>query len=72
MPPTSERLIHELRRKLPGLSGRSLRGSRGAAIRLFCLECMGGSRPEVKACSAPECPLFLYRDGHWHKEQTDA
>ena len=34
-----------------------------AAIRLFCLECMGGSPAEIDACTAPECPLYSHRSG---------
>jgi len=35
--------------------------SRKFAIRAFCLMCLGGSGTEVKACTAPECPLFQFR-----------
>lgn len=34
-----------------------------AAIRRFCLECMGGSRGEVLLCASAGCPLWLYRMG---------
>ena len=34
------------------------------SIRAFCLECCGGSRNEVKACTVPYCPLYAYRLGH--------
>jgi hypothetical protein len=53
--------------------------TRGQAIRLFCLECMGytkhrsnGTRvsvtrgeasAEVRRCTDPECPLYRYRLG---------
>jgi len=37
------------------------KGSRSAAVRAFCLECMGGDRKEVERCTAPECPLFGFR-----------
>ena len=32
------------------------------AIRAFCLECVSTAN-EVKACSAPSCPLFPFRFG---------
>ena len=35
--------------------------SRKAAIKLFCLECVGGSRIEVKRCTDAGCPLYRYR-----------
>jgi hypothetical protein len=38
------------------------------AIRLKCLECVCGSSNEVKLCSAPKCPLFIWRFGHLPKK----
>jgi len=38
-------------------------GSRTAAIHLFCLTCMGGSRAEVVACQSFSCPLWQFRPG---------
>lgn len=32
-------------------------------IRIFCLECAGGSPKEVRYCSSIECPLYLFRFG---------
>lgn len=57
------RLIHEIREKRPSLASRADRGSRAAAIRLFCLECMGGSAHMVRDCDTRECPLWSYRHG---------
>ena len=37
--------------------------SRKAAMRAFCLECMGYESAEVNRCTAPTCPLFEYRAG---------
>ena len=54
------RLIDELREKYPGLSAFS-RTQGGAAIRLFCLECMGGVPSEVKACTDLKCALYTFR-----------
>ena len=33
------------------------------AIKVFCLECCGYERIEVKSCSALQCPLFEFRFG---------
>jgi len=38
-------------------------GSRSAAIGLFCLSCMGGSRSDVAACKSFSCPLWQFRPG---------
>ena len=35
--------------------------SRKAAVRVYCLQCMGWSRKGVKECTAVECMLFLFR-----------
>ena len=37
------------------------KSSRKAAIRSFCLECVGYSEPGVKLCTDKACPLFMYR-----------
>jgi hypothetical protein len=58
-----ERLIHEIRRKRPGYAKRADKGSRSCAIRLFCIECMGGVSAEVKKCEATDCPLHSFRMG---------
>jgi len=58
-----DRLIHALRAKYPGLDRDAKQGSRRAAIRLFCLECMGGSSGDVAGCEERICPLWLYRKG---------
>jgi len=57
------RLITELLEKYPGLAKSHLRGSRGASIRLFCLECCGGIQSEVRACTDLKCTLWRYRMG---------
>lgn len=38
-------------------------GSRTAAIQIFCLSCMGGSRSDVVACQSYSCPLWQFRPG---------
>lgn len=46
------------------------------AIRKKCLDCVCGSRFEVRACPAKNCPLWEYRMGHRPKvnehQQYDA
>jgi len=42
---------------LKALAGRSPK----AAIKAFCLECVGWQRAEVAACTALACPLWSYR-----------
>ena len=42
---------------------RARHGSRASALRVFCLQCVGWSSREVKACTAPACPLYAYRLG---------
>lgn len=59
-PQTHERLIYELKRKYPSKARRAQR-SPLAAIRLFCLECMGGSFVEVKVCTCTDCTLHPFR-----------
>ena len=62
------RLIDDLRRRFPGLAKRAARGVQAAAIRLHCIECMGGDRAEVAQCTARDCPLFEFRlNGLWCK-----
>jgi hypothetical protein len=35
--------------------------SRVAAVKAFCLECMGWQKGEVRKCTALTCPLWSYR-----------
>ena len=35
--------------------------NRTAAVKAFCLECMGWQREEVRNCTSVACPLYLYR-----------
>ncbi len=57
------RLIDKLRARHKHLDKASLDGAPLSCIRLFCLECMGGSAKEVAVCSAPKCPLYPLRFG---------
>ncbi len=36
-------------------------GSRKAAMRIFCLECVDYSEMEVSLCTDTNCPLYPYR-----------
>jgi hypothetical protein len=42
---------------LRAMGGRSL----AAAVKAFCLECVGWDRQEVARCTALACPLYPYR-----------
>lgn len=57
-----DHLREQLRRQKPGLAQKATR-QRGAAIRLFCLECMGGNAAEVRRCDSIRCFLHPYRMG---------
>jgi len=35
--------------------------SRAAAVKLFCLECVGYVRTDVTGCTATRCPLYPHR-----------
>lgn len=46
--------------------------SRAAAIKIFCVECMGGSQGYAKAvreCTAPDCALYPFRP--YQKQDDD-
>lgn len=53
-------MIRQIPKKYQKLYNKRLT-SRKAAIRSFCLECVGYSEKEVKLCSDTECPLFKFR-----------
>ena len=53
---------NELRKRKPKMAERA-KTMRSAAIRLFCLECMGGNAAEVRRCTAIACFLWPYRTG---------
>ena len=50
VPPRFQRLVRQ-----------TATGSRAAAMRLFCLECVGYVTADVRDCTANGCPLWLYR-----------
>ena len=42
---------------------RAMRGkSRAAAVRCFCVQCMGWDATVVAECTASGCPLYPYRN----------
>lgn len=54
----------EVPERCRSLYNRAMGGkSRQAAIRAFCLMCVGWVAPEVRRCTAPNCPLYPYRQG---------
>lgn len=60
----------EMQKKYPQMAKRAAKGSRAAAIRMFCLVCMGGCAAEVKVCQATLCPLYSYRMGKHDRSQS--
>jgi hypothetical protein len=52
-----DKLRAELRNSLPRAAEAAKR-QRGAAIRLFCIECMGGSIRDAAACQEKDCFLW--------------
>lgn len=54
----------EIRAKLPKLAERAKNGPK-AAIRLFCVECMGGSKGDAKRCETRDCFLWPHRGASW-------
>ena len=46
-----------VRTYLRAISGKSL----SAAVKSFCLECVGWQREAVTNCTSPGCPFYLYR-----------
>lgn len=58
------KLNEELRQKYPGKGRRAdYENSLRAAVDLFYLACMGGSRTDVTKCDAFDCFLWPYRPG---------
>ena len=54
--------------KFDGVSTRVVTITPMRAIRLFCVECMGGSYREIAGCADKWCPLYLYRTGRKPKD----
>lgn len=43
------------------LRAKAVAGSRAAAIKLFCLECVGCERAAVRDCTDTACALYTLR-----------
>lgn len=50
----------DLAQQYPELTERA-KTKRASAIKLMCLQCMGGSRQEIRACSSSSCALHGVR-----------
>ena len=56
--------IEEIAAKNPVMAKKASEGSRAAAIRMKCLDCVGGNHPsEVSQCHVDTCPLWRFRFG---------
>jgi hypothetical protein len=55
-------LLKQLKAQYPSLTKLAER-SPLRAIRLFCLQCMGGNSTEVGRCAVTNCPLYIFRYG---------
>lgn len=64
----SSTIADQLREERPGMAEKAKK-SRKYAIRLFCLECMGGLRAEVRRCEVKGCFLHPFRMGTAIKDQ---
>ena len=53
------RLSDELEARFPVLAERA-KTSRVSAIKLFCIECMGGNRAEARSCAETDCFLHSH------------
>ena len=54
----------DIPKKYSSMAQRAAQGkSRKAAIRIFCLACLGWSEAETASCTALDCPLRPYRGG---------
>lgn len=41
------------------------------AIKHFCYECMGFQKAEVRNCTAPNCPLYIFRPLKFDSEKAE-
>ncbi|RPJ39801.1 MAG: hypothetical protein EHM35_01455 [Planctomycetaceae bacterium] len=60
----------EIRAKYPALAARAERGPK-AAIRMFCIECMGGQKADAKACRVEACFLWPHRGASWKPDSPE-
>ena len=63
--PECDQLLATLQAQAPslyrGLVDQLANGSKAAAIKLHCLQCVGYERAEVARCSSRCCPLWPFR-----------
>jgi hypothetical protein len=60
--PRVQKTRDEMPSNCRGIYDRAMSGkSRKAAMKVFCLQCVGYVRTEVTKCTSPQCPLFPYR-----------
>ena len=69
--PKFKKVVDEVRHKHKALTKKADKGSRAAAIRIFCLVCMGGSAYEVKVCTAYDCPMYDFRMGKFIRKKQN-
>ena len=58
----------EVAARFPEMTARATTGSKAAAIKLFCIECMGGERAEAARCESRTCWLWP----HTYRQQRGA
>lgn len=58
----SKRIEELIAKSRPGLADKAYNGAM-AAIRLFCICCMGGSSADVAKCGDSVCSLYRFRTG---------
>ena len=56
----------ELRAKFPERAERAKKSPK-LAIRMFCIECMGGSVRDAKGCETTDCFLHPVRGAAWQQ-----
>lgn len=63
--PVALKILNNMRKDVPerfqSVVEKVTEGSRTAAVKLKCLECSGYQTPEVRHCTAIQCPLWLFR-----------
>jgi hypothetical protein len=64
--------------KFRPLARKAAKGSRAAAVKLKCLDCSGYQKIEIKLCTVPGCPLWMFRpyrgklaDKKVHKQEKE-
>lgn len=56
----------EVAKKYPAMLAKA-KTSRLVSLRLFCVECMGGSRNDAKNCQTTDCFLHAHRGKAWEQ-----